>query len=54
MVPKNVSPDRSRQVDASTDPVIVGLGRLLVGIGVLALLGSLAVACLILYGCVSM
>jgi hypothetical protein len=42
---------RSRLVEDSTDPVVVGLGRLLVGVGVLALLGTLMAALWILSGC---
>lgn len=38
---------RSRIVQAATDPVVVGLGRLLVGVGIVTLAGVLAVAWLI-------
>jgi len=44
-------PGPSPRAHASTDPVVVGLGRLLVGIGLLALAGLITVAGLILFGC---
>lgn len=41
-------PGRSQLVNASSDPVVVGLGRLLVLIGAVALAGMLAVALVLL------
>jgi len=38
-------------VNASTDPVVVGLGRLLIWVGVLALLGTLLAVWCVLWGC---
>ena len=39
---------RTHLFDGATDPVVVGLGRILVGVGALALTGMLALGWLIL------
>ena len=39
MVTTNAGPGRPHLVNASTDPVVVGLGRLLMSLGVAALAG---------------
>jgi hypothetical protein len=39
---------RTRSFDGTTDPVVVGLGRILVGVGALTLSGALALGWLII------
>ncbi len=52
MVFSDSGPGRSQLAHTSTDPVVVGLGRLLIGVGVLTLVaGLLTVVWLILCGC---
>lgn len=45
-------PGRPQLVKVSTDPVVVGLGRLLVTVGLIALAGAVTIAWLI-FGCMS-
>ena len=42
------SSKRPHRGPVSTDPVVVGLGRLLIGVGVLTLAGALTLVCWIL------
>ena len=51
MATSSSSRGRSQRASASTDPVVVGLGRLLIWVGVLVLLGTLMAAWWILSGC---
>lgn len=50
MMTTSTGSGRPQLVYASTDPVVVGLGRLLIGVGVLTLAGMLMLAWLILRG----
>ena len=50
MVTTSRGQGRSQLAKAFTDPVVVGLGRLLMGIGLVALAGLLTLAWLILCG----
>ena len=50
MVTTRNGPGRPHQVNASTDPVVVGLGRLLIGLGVAALAGILTLLWILLTG----
>ena len=50
MVTTNAGPGRPHLVNASTDPVVVGLGRLLVGMGVVALAGILTLLWILFTG----
>jgi hypothetical protein len=50
MVTTSPGPGRRQLVNTSTDPVVVGLGRLLMGVGVVALAGILTLAWLLIRG----
>jgi hypothetical protein len=51
MMSSSSGSDRSQLFSASTDPVVVGLGRLLIGVGALVALGvAMTVAWLFLGG----
>ena len=45
---QEIVPGRRYNIDAAADPVVVGLGRILMGVGALVLTGMLALGCLIL------
>ena len=50
MATTNAGPGRPHLVHASTDPVVVGLGRLLIGLGIAALAGILTLLWILFCG----